>query len=204
MKKKKYSKTLVEASSISTETKSNSLLKNKGFWGLVIIIVMIGSVFSFSLFYSGTGSESNTLEYNNYKFVNRGKGWETKLNGQDVSFYYSPNDVMDIPFYNVNLDSSEIYFVMGDSDISEYGYEISRLKSFLAMKGIKSYVGCFTEDNCGDYPIVNCSKNKVLVLKTSERNSIYTDGDGCVVIEGKTTEYIKSVDRFIYALYGVI
>ena len=202
MKRKKYSKNNVIIN-LDSSIKGKSLFKNKGFWGLIIVVIMIGSVISFSAYYSDNNSNQNQIEYNVYKFVNRGNGWETVFNGQVASFFYSPQEVQDITVNNINLNTNEVYFVIESKDINEYSYEINRIKSFLTLKGINSYVGCLDKENCGDYPLVNCLDNKVIIFRTSEKNLIYNEEE-CVIIEGQTTDYMLVVDRFIYYLYGVI
>ena len=203
MKKRKYSKELVKNLNQSSD-KKQSVFKNKSLWGLFIIVVMIGSVFAFSAFYSVQDNNDNRIEYKGYVFINKGNGWETSFNGQVVSFLYSPLDVEDIPVLGININSNEVYFVIESLDIDENGYEIGRLKAFLGLKGINSYFGCLNEDNCGDYPIVNCNSNNVIIFRTSEKNSIYRAENGCNIIEGKNTEYMKVIDRFIYGIYGLM
>ena len=198
MKKKKYSK---DGASITQVNNENKLLKNKSFWGLIVIVIMISSVFAFSAFNTNNGD--NSLEYKNYKFFNRGKGWETKLNGQDVSFLYNPKEVENIPVLGSNINSNEIYLVVDSQELSEYGYEVNRINSFLNLKGIRTYNACLNEQHCGDLPVVNCDKGNVLILRTGNKSSIYNE-EGCIVIEGESSDYMKVVDRFIYEIYGII
>ena len=66
MKKRKFSKDSIN----KPELKKNNLLRNKGFWGLLIIVVMVGSIFAFSAFYSSEQNTENILEYNGYKLIN--------------------------------------------------------------------------------------------------------------------------------------
>lgn len=198
MKKKKYSKENIVNTDIA---KSSSLFKNKSLYGLMIIVVMIGSVFAFSAFYSS--DNSNVLEYNNYKFVNRGNGWETKINDQDVSFLYNPGDVKDIPYFNLNFLENDAYIVVDTESLSEYGYEVSRIRDFLRLKKINTYFGCLNQENCKeDYPIVECGKENVIILKEGT-NRIYNENN-CLVIEGESSDYIKVVDRFIYGIFSIV
>lgn len=199
MKKKKYSRDL--ANNSIKLNKKQSIFKNKGFWGLIVIIIMVGSVLSFSAFYSDNGQKQK-VKYNDYTFVNNNGGWVTKLNGQDASFYYLPSEVQDINS-DFTIRNNEMYYVLKSENLSEYGNEVSRLKTFLNFKNIGVFRGCFSDEDCGDYPVVDCNNGNVITLNIGE-NNIFTDEKGCINIIGHSEDYMMVVDRFIYNLYGLM
>lgn len=68
--------------------------------------------------------------------------------------------------------------------------------------------GAFIEKTDIDYPVKTCEDAKggvsVILLKLGNGNKVYSQGD-CVIVEGDTYEnLIKSSERLIFGLFGVL
>ena len=201
VKKKKYSKNIVSIN--ETNQKKEGILKNKGFWGLIIIFLMLGSVLSLSFFYKGDDQMTDKVEYNGYVFVNNGNGWTTNFQGQEVAFEYLPKDLEDIQVEKPNLIISGSQYSIGfiPGEYSEESYEVLRLKSLLVLKGINAFPGCLKEENCGNLPLVKCNDNTIILKSGNETKGYY---DNCYIIEGDNEGMLKAINKFIYLAYGII
>ncbi len=205
MKKKKYSKV---AAGLASKNEAGSLhlrsnfLKNKAFWGLLIIILMFGSVISFSFFYRDTDEQGgNKAEYRGYIFVNNGEGWVTEFNGQQVAFEYNPREVEDINMEKFGFGFTEGNIAFDPGEFKSNSYEIGRLRALLSLKGISVFPACIKEEGCEDIPIVKCEE-RIIFLKLGNETKGYWDT--CFVLEAKSSDILKAIDRFIYDVYGIM
>lgn len=200
MKKIKYSKNAV---SFGREVEAKqSILKNKRFWGVIIILIMLGSVLAFGFFnVDNSDVSSKKVEYNGYKFINKGQGWITTYNGQEVAFAFKPDEIVDIKIENFGFGFNNGYIAFKPGEFSENSYEVNRLKGLLSLKGINVFAACVEEEGCGNLPITGCAEN-VIYLKLGNESSGYWDT--CYILETKPDDAFRIIDRFIYNVYGIM
>jgi len=76
--------------------------KGKKIFGIILILTMFGSVFTFIFFgFNRGGRASGAIDYNGFEFVNRGTYWSTTIDGREALFTYLPDD---LGFIFVNND----------------------------------------------------------------------------------------------------
>lgn len=205
MKKKKFSKNRLQQ-----ETDKNVKVKSRKNYILVfvgiIIFTMVFSILAIKLGNTDTGEETEKLEYNGFKFSVNGNLLVSKINGANYNFEYSPKEVENIKSITLKGESfnSKIYLLYDPIEYNENDFEFIRLKQFLLSKGANINFACTNEEGCGDLPILDCrNANKVVYLKTSNKNEIYTE-ENCIVLGAVKGDELKVVNRFIYGILGVI
>ncbi len=199
MKKTKYSKNNINNQ--AEEKPKQNILKNKALWGLIIIVLMFGSVISFGFFNkNNNATNTNKVEYNGYTFTNNGKGWITDYKGQQVAFGYTPNEVTDINLEKLTFGNKFEYIIFKPGEFDENNYEVNRLRSLLALNGIKVYPACIEEKNCGNLPVNACNENAIYLKLGNETKGYW---DTCYILESKSEDMLKLIDRFIYNVYGI-
>jgi len=69
--------------------------KGKKIFGIILIITMFGSVFTFIFFgfSSGRSVSSGVVDYNGFELINRGTYWSTTIDGREALFTYLPDDL---------------------------------------------------------------------------------------------------------------
>ncbi len=173
-----------------------------------IAFIMVTSILGFTL----KDSSSNNYVYNGYTFMREGDKWKAYVNDHYVSFDFLPSQVEDIAFGGFNLNSNKIYISYDPNQTdSVVEYSLSRLYTLLKDEGYTVVLACTVEEGCPDIPVVDCDKVQGMmdnpgvlkVEKTDGKAQIDLNGS-CVSIDGKDVELIRSTDRIIYSILGVM
>lgn len=179
--------------------------RNNIFVGIVVIIVMLGSVFGVVVGYSGspsTNQKGTEIEYNGQTFYNQKGFWVTQYRGLNMSFKYSPEQTDRVASVANTLNPLNSYpgkplYIYSEDTVSRS--EIIRNVGRVARR-IQPI--CLNEENCGNnYPLKDCSKNTI-IIKESSQNEI-NQTQKCVYIEGKSKDLPKVADEFVYRISGL-
>ena len=158
--------------------------------------------------------------YMGYSFVNIDGFWYTQLKSPkgtklyDMSIRYPPWELEELRiegYLNVELfDNSDGYFVTFNptgNDFSNVAVAIGDFNEHMLKTFDKTPTAACDRNQtaaCVGRPIVDCdSSGIVFYVKEAEENRIYYD-DNCIVVEGSGLDLIKSVDRVLYNLYGML
>lgn len=179
--------------------------KNQIVIGVILIIVMFGSVFGVIVgsFNSSNGSDSggqeNVIDYNGYEFVSYNGFWKLDLGGIEYIFRHTPYGTFEI---NESLNymssySGEVLYISSEDSGSEieiyrnFGNSVERIQT-----------ACYDEENCeGDVPIKDCSNN-FIVVEISDEKSVVQENN-CVFIRGPSEELTKITDGFLFKILGL-
>lgn len=185
---------IISKSEHEKKRKRNSLII-----GLILIIVMFGSVFGIIVgSLGGDSSGKNKREYNGYEFSNENNFWKTSIGELEFVFQYFPSQTKNItsPLKNVNNYYNKPLYVYSEDANSEI--EIYRNFQQIASRMQRA---CFSAENCtGDFPIKTCSDNFVIILEGEEE---ITQVENCVYIKGEKEKLLEFTDSFLYNIFGV-
>src|SRR3989338_10784980 len=130
--------------------------------GVILMIVMFGSVFGIVVGSLGQNSSGKTkIEYNEYKFFNENGLWKVSIGEINFIFRYFPTETTDTTniLKNVNNYYNKPLYVYSEEAESEI--EIYRNFQQIAPR-IQS--ACFSKEKCeGDFPIKTCADNFIII-----------------------------------------
>lgn len=185
---------IVSKSEHEKKRKRNSLII-----GLILIIVMFGSVFGIVVGSLGGNSQGkNKIKYGEYEFLNENNFWKTSIGNLEFVFQYLPTQTKNIttPLKNVNNYYNKPLYVYSEDANSEN--EIYRNLQQIASR---TQSACFNKENCtGDFPIKTCSDNFIII---SEGEEEITQVENCVYIKGEKEKLSELTDSFLYNILGI-
>lgn len=187
--------------------------KEKKKWGLIlfIVIIMIGTSFSFVFF--GFSPASENVVYNKIKFTRFPERWEAKINGKTAAFSFLPAQVEDVAVpENVSSQLQNKFEIDVTSDLNSSLKESIALVQHqmgLTLWNYNIYVRKgFTSNNTFNFPIITCSEATqnvpVVYFRHSNTTRIFSENN-CVIGEAASAaDAIKVKDRVLYGILGVI
>ena len=174
--------------------------KNQIIIGVILIIVMFGSVFGVIVGSFGRSKESsNKIEYNGFEFIKQSNFWVLDMGNFDFLFKYNPNEVQEIETevkYLNNYYNKPLYL---SSDNSEATYEIV---SNLDQITLRMQNACLNEGDCEeDLPLKTCEDNFIIIEEKNQTNII--QDNNCVFIQGPKENLTMISDEFLFHILGV-
>lgn len=173
------------------------------FLALFILGILALSTAGYALFSAADSSQSK--KYGKISFTLTDKGWQGK--GFNFVTSYLPQDVEGIPFSGrptLPEFSGKVYFVTATSRIpaAEWVNAVPMQSFQLACLPEQA-----NESGCGELPLKDCNdaapQNAVIIFKdANETSATYTPG--CLMVYGDETAAVKTVDKAIFLMNGVI
>lgn len=187
-------KRIISKSEHKKKRKRNSIII-----GIILIIVMFGSVFGIVLNSFGQDSARvNKIKYNDYEFVNENNFWKTSIGELELVFQYYPSQTKNIttPLNNINNYYNKPLYVHSEDLDSE-------IEVYRNLQQIASRIqpACFSAENCtGDFPVKTCSDNFIIIEEGAEE---ITQVENCVYIKGEKQDLLELTDSFLYKIFGI-
>jgi hypothetical protein len=199
---------------------------------IVIITAIFASIFMITYYFQtrppttledlhkqnleGKETENNFI-YNGFSFVKFDGLWYLQIQKNntlfDIALRFSPREVEDIPiavdFAVFDFDPRlHVTFDPYTTDATYQTLAAAELSlNLVKALGKQPYPACTRQDNdvCVNLPIVNCSYNfaPIVYLRQDEIPAVYQNNT-CYVIQGTGFDLLKSVDRFLYKVYGIM
>ena len=179
--------------------------RNQRILGIVLSIIMLGSVFGVIVgSFNAKENSKEQIKYKNLVFTIDNQYY--KLNLGQTAFYFTqnPEEFSELN-YNSNLTKTLASLITLPLYIDTNDYQVS----LEIAQNLQNYVeriqmACVDELNCVDsnLPIKDCTNN-VIITRISENNSIY-EIENCIYIEAKQEDLLKLTDITILKLLGVI
>ena len=181
--------------------------------GLFFVVLMVGSIAGV-IFYGSPPDASQQKEFNGYTFSFDASQnvWKTKIDGNEVFFVFTPDDVTGIVFpedFSTWSALEKVYISsIPEERISLATQEFSRLQSFYNTP--KFTPACPVDsDSCklNNFPIKDCNNadltTGVIVLKEST-TVIVTSKNNCVTIEGSVRDAVMVAEKIAFKRLGVL
>ncbi len=157
--------------------------------------------------------------YNNFVFKKVTGLWYFEWQGDDklynIPLRYNPEEVEDVygeGRLTNSFNQKEVYIAFdplaNESEFKYLALAASELTlSFGSAFGKEVIAACTRNQTaaCEERPIADCSHDDkaVIVIKANGDTGVFLK-DNCAVLQGEGFELLRAVDRFLYALYGVI
>ena len=167
--------------------------------GISLTFLMVLSVLGFAL-QGGMGNSddensSDTVIYNGLEFTYINGFW--RINS--FAFKYNPEQVPDIGF---GLKDATFYQGFPAYIYSES--EEAKLEVYANLGQIAQRVqnACIESENCpGNFPVKTCEDNFIIIKEGN--NSMITQENNCVYIEGLQEDLTKLTDQFLFKILGI-
>ena len=187
--------------------------KEKRKWGLIvfIIIIMIGTTFSFVFF--GFQTQTDVAKYNGIKFVRYADRWEAKINGKRAAFSFLPAEVKDLnasgDFSKMLQNKIEIDVTYDSNDTYKESIALAQHQMGLVLSQYGIFVRKgFINNNTFNVPVIACKDASanvpVIYFKTANSTNIRVESN-CVIAEASSEiNFIKLKDKLLYGILGVV
>jgi len=190
---------------LKTRREIEEKAKRKSLLMTIFVIVILGASTAGYAFMDSYSAEKR--KYNGFTFIQIENGWQLK--NTNLITRYLPWDVENITISgNPMLDDfrGQGYFIALDNDERLAAAE---LINKLPLQ--KANRACLPKDEneefCSDIPIKSCddagSGNVVVIFERSEENSA-SYAHGCLEVKGSSEFMLKSADKMLFMLYGVM
>ncbi|MFC1648515.1 hypothetical protein ACFL1B_03570 [Nanoarchaeota archaeon] len=179
---------------------------------IIIIIMVVGFGFASIVLYSPASNNQDTisLKYNGYKFVEGPGYYNVKVDGAQRRFYFHP-----VAVENIRLPA-EVISALQPSPVITLTFDpysddietIELVKYQLDMNLDKViYPGVINSSELYGYPILSCANASpqfpMIYLETSNTTKT-TYENGCVIIQARESDLLRSAERIMYEILGVI
>jgi len=155
----------------------------------------------------GLGESTNQKEYNNYILYYNSGLWDLVYKNQKYQFQYLPHELenISIPDTAFLINSPKLYLAYVPNDTIQADQTILRIRTIMAAEtSLVPQVACIQEAGCPDIPIISCTDNSGILIKSGENNGFQTQ-DKCLVMNIKDySEQDKLTERLLYRLLGVM
>ena len=174
-------------------------------------IIMVSSVFGVVFF--GFGSNTQSMKYNGFKFVNRGDHFSVKLAGNYALFTYLPQDVEGIKTENNAIDRLknvlQIDITSDFNDTLAQPIALAQYQMGITLNNFNIFLrNGFTDNNESDFPAITCNDATQFVpvsyFKGSNETKISLKNN-CIIAEASDgRDIIKVKDRIMYGIFGIV
>jgi len=184
---------------ISKQSEAKRRKRNQIIVGIILVVVMFGSVFGVVVGNFGTSENSDDkIIYNGVEFFKSNNYWVANIGGVDFVFRYNPKEAN---YIDGEVDSLNKY--IGEPIYVYSEDEISRLEIYQNLQKVAGRIqdACF--EKCEkDLPVKTCEERFIIIQESNETNII--QNESCVFITGKKEDLVKITDEFLYKAIGLI
>ena len=179
---------------------------------IVMAFIMIASIFVIVIDNQAQGIPA----YNKHKFVGTDQGFQTKINGEYMGFYYYPADLERIPLSpaiaTIINESTGLAFVFNsEENISDNLQYIDLVRYDVSLQLDKPiFFGLTQESDKYDFAVVECTNATkefpFIIMNYSSDTGFYASEENpyCIFMNAKFLELLAAKDRLIYTYYGIM
>jgi hypothetical protein len=169
-----------------------------------IIAIMVLSVLGYSLL---QGRDSNVRKYGEWKFVNvADKYWRATSNDIETVFYFTPEEVADIPCESIAAFPYFVYLTSNPNasysqqELMTIDLAKFELKNTLLFLGYEPQMAFSNAITCAN----STSTTGVVDIDISNETAVKVYGS-CVKIEGlNSIEVVRARDKFLMLILGIL
>jgi len=184
--------------------------RNQMIVGIVLILVMFGSVFGVIVGSFGKDKNNENIEYNGIEFFEQNDFWFASKDGLEFVFRNNPEQVKEINIelnYFNNYEGKPLYVYS-----ENYESELEVLRNFFYQNQIVQRVqsACLNESadifnlasGCEtDSPIKDCEDNFIIIRESNDTGIV--QNENCVFIYGEQGNLTKITDEFLFNVFGI-
>lgn len=180
------------------------------FISIFIALIMITSIAGFLI---GSNQDKITFKYNNFRFNFKDNMYYTKIDGEVMSFQFSPTDVEDIELSedaSKKLKESGVRMLTFNPD-NEERQIVDNLRLYISDRIPMTFSAVtYLSDYYPSLKVVTCDNiTKEVGVIYIDNSFNYTNNtidflQDCIIMKGSGQSLFQLADRIIYAYYGVI
>jgi len=171
--------------------------------GVVMIVVLFGSIFGTFLNLFGSSSEAEALNYRGLPLTQQGNMFVLTVGEKMFYFMSNPNEVAQ-EMYDINITSTIQSYLSRPLYIDSLDYGAAQ-EIAQNMQGYPERLanGCIDEEDCVSEvtPIKTCEDN-IIIVRESISNKVYQE-ENCIYIEATNEDMIKVTDAFLLKTLGL-
>ena len=183
---------------ISKNEREKGTKRKQIIMGVALTFLMIFGILGFALQGGGGQGDENSLDnvvYNGYEFINQNGLWVLGT----FTFKYTPQQVEDIGFNLKDINNYQGKPVYIYSESEEAWSEINVNLGQIVQRVQNA---CIENENCsGNFPVKTCEDNFIIIKENN--NSMITQDNNCVYIEGLQENLTKLADQFLFKILGI-
>ncbi len=169
---------------------------------LFIIAIMVLSALGYAIF---QGENSNLVKVNGFKFAKvQDKYWTTKFQGESYMFYFSPEDIKELPMEAFTLPSY-VYLVSNpNANYSQTNLQTIEVIKFELKNSLQSLGKTVSLNFTNQVSCEDASPSTAVVnIDFGNETKVAANGN-CIQIEGTDTgKLVAARDKFLMHVLGV-
>ena len=181
--------------------------KNQMIIGMILIIVMFGSVFGVIVGSFNNSEESADVDYYGYKFASQGSYWYTNVGSTQFVFRFNPFETE----YMYNKSITNLTYINSYQNLPLYIYSDNYESEIEIYRNIGQFAqriqrACLigNEENCdSELPIKDCNENFIIIRENLNNESAISQEGKCVFITGEKQNLIKLTDDYLFRIIGI-
>lgn len=181
----------------SSEAKKQK--KNQLIIGIILIVIMFGSVFGIIVGSLGKEDENKKVNYGDYEFAKQNNFWMLDIVNYNFIFRYNPYEVQEIETevkYLNNYYGKPLYLSSSNSGAT---YEIF---ANLDQVTLRIQNACLNKEECTENrPTKTCEDNFIIIEEKNKTQII--QNDSCVFIQGPQENLTQISDEFLFHILGI-
>ncbi|MFA5173722.1 MAG: hypothetical protein WC438_00910 [Candidatus Pacearchaeota archaeon] len=174
--------------------------RNQIILGVILLGLMIFSSLGYA-FGDRQETTSQKIEYKGIIFVKDNSYWVSNINDMAITTLYNPLELENISVGGSpeisDYSNEPLYFIGGSQ---EANYEIVRNIGKVALRMGDA---CLDENCEGNYPIKNCSSDKIIIFKESDSEEKVYSEENCVYIVSSLENQTRGADAFLFKLLSI-
>lgn len=187
---------------ISKHDEEKKKKRNGMIVGGILIGVMILSILGYSFQSQDSDTETNTITYNGFQFVEQNSFWFVNVGDFQFSFKYNPKEVKETDSYFNKLNNYNGKVLYISSDYIEAQTEIYRNLFYQNQIILRMQAACLEGEECEEnLPIKNCTDNFIIIEKSDFEGIVQEEN--CVFIQGSEENLTKLTDEFLFKITGI-
>jgi hypothetical protein len=188
----------------SKEDKAKKQKRQQMWLGIILVVVMFGSVFGVIVnSFNASSQKGEKMTYKGHKLIKQGTTYLLSIGEKTFYFSENPNNVTGY-FENMNISKIITTYLGNPLYIDSENYQVTQ-EIYQNINGYPQRIqmACYNQEDCVDesLPIKDCSNN-LIIIRESEENKIYEE-DSCIFIEGKQEDLLKLADAFLLKILGL-
>jgi len=169
---------------------------------LFIIAIMVLSALGYAIF---QGENSNLVKVNGFKFVKvQDKYWTTKFQGASYMFYFSPEDIKELPINEFTLPSF-VYLVSNPkANYSQANLQTIEVIKFELKNSLQSLGKTVSMNFTSQVSCEDVSPSTAVISLDFGNETKVAANENCIQIMGTDAgKLVAARDRFLMKVLGV-
>lgn len=215
MAKRKRSNPFLQKNKKGAMSEKDKERRNKIYMGVFISVIMVGSILGI---FVSQNDGNLSLEYENsngeaFNFQLGQNFYTTKINGEEMNFYYHPNDLQsmfnDTSKVEEVLQTGQAVLIFDTNDTNIVFIDLARFELSNQLSLNNQAIYSAKTDNSTNYPalpVLNCDNATSALPFIYFKSGAYKIEleNNCLVMQGSQYDFLRFKDLITYTSYKVL